>query len=245
MNGDFMHDPSHVVALPPGSDVLFSRPHPLHFRPYLYEGYMEEHRQLFEKLDLTMRIAAVKLPPNLGQYATTGDLHARGGYPGPIRLTLALPPMLEPKSEPLLTTGQTTVGDFIYLFYNPVSTIRVAFDHWSHGGPSSENLEIDYAQPLVVTLSTGALFPPVSGSESDATRAVRDLLFVQVNHRVIFAQKAQTYPASPNSISFGCNFIGGSTTRPAFTGRILKIETVSPEEILAAIAGNPPAKNGK
>jgi hypothetical protein len=246
MNGDFLHDPSHVVTLPPGSTVLFSRPHPLQFRPYLYEGYLEEHRRLFEKLDLTMRVADVKLPPNLSQYATVGDLQAFGGYPGPIRLTLELPPMLEPKSEPLLTTGQTTVGDFIYLFYNNVATIRVAFDHWKYGGPSSGNLEIDYHRPLVVTLSTGALFPPASGPEADATRILREMLFVQINDRVIFAQKAPAYPASPNSISFGCNFIGGSTTRPMFTGRILKIETVRPEEILEAIRKKPPPpKDGK
>ena len=201
---------------------------------------------MFEKLDLTMRLAEVKLPPNLSQYATVGDLHAHSGYPGPVRLTLELPPMVERKAEPLLTTGRPTVGDFIYLLYNDATTIRVAFDHWSVGGPTSSGLEIDYRQPLVVTLSTGALFPPVSGAEleSAATRAVRELLFVQVNGRVIFAQKAQTYPASANSISFGCNFLGGSTTRPMFTGKILKIEAVAPEEILAAIQAELPAKNG-
>lgn len=77
-----------------------------------------------------------------------------------------------------LTTGRPTVGDFIYLFHNDASTIRVAFDHWSVGGPSSASLETDYRQPRVVTLSTGALFPPVSGSESESavTRAVREPL---------------------------------------------------------------------
>jgi hypothetical protein len=64
---------------------------------------------------------------------------------------------------------------------------------------------------------------------------------VQVSDRVIFTQKAQTYPVSANSISFGCNFLAGAP----FTGRILMVETVSPGEILAAIQMQIPAKDGK
>lgn len=43
-------------ALPPGHQVLLASPHPLAWRPYLYEGFKREQRDLYEAAHLEMQL---------------------------------------------------------------------------------------------------------------------------------------------------------------------------------------------
>jgi len=47
------------APLPPRSEVLLRSPHPLAWRPYLYEGYTHAQRDRFEATDISMRLVLV------------------------------------------------------------------------------------------------------------------------------------------------------------------------------------------
>jgi hypothetical protein len=48
------------APLPSGAKVLLASPHPLAWRPYLYEGFTHAQRDLFESTDISMRLVFVE-----------------------------------------------------------------------------------------------------------------------------------------------------------------------------------------
>lgn len=212
-----------VLSTLPDHEVILASPNPLQYRPYLFEGYNAAERRLLESADIRMRLIAV----NRARFDHPAEL--RRPYPGVVQLTVRLPDKLLPPGvpEPLLVTGETGRGDFIYLVYQDGSSIRLGFDHWSAGGTVSDPIPIDPTKPLEITLSMGPLHGPLSPEQLAAWKVdPHRWLYAEVNGRVIWSREAEFHPAAPGSISLLNNYIGGSTAGIRFTGTVIKVESL-------------------
>jgi len=207
----------------PDHDVLLASPNPMQYRPYLSEGYVERTRVLLEQTDFRMRLIAV----NQARFDYPSEL--RLPYPGMVKLTLRLPRDRPGQHEPLMVTGETGAGDFIYLVYESAGTVRVGYDHWGVAGKLSEPLPVDYETPAVIKLSAGSLHDPAAAPEEGPD--LRQWLHVEINDRVIWSHPAKFHPAPAASIAFGVNFIGGSTAGNRFSGEILKVQSLRSPQV--------------
>jgi hypothetical protein len=164
------------------------------------------------------------------------------GYPGPVRLKLFFPTTAPRVPEPLIVTGQTGKGDFIYVRYEGKDRIRVGFDHWGVNGGESPPVAIDRAEAHELAISFGALMPPGDSPlyrQAPDLLRLRTLLWVSLDGRPIFVTPMAAHPTRPAQIILGANFIGGSTAAADFTGRILAAEDVDPDAVLAQLNAPP------
>ena len=153
-------------------------------------------------------------------------------YTGPLKLTLQLPRVFPTRSEPLLTTGAPTAGDFLEIIYETPTQIRIGFDHWAHGGPKSEPIRIDPEIPLEVDVSIGGLYPgadrfPALGLDL----RLKHYLWVRVGGAVVLSAPQDSWPSSPDSVTVAENWIGGTTTLPFFSGKVLQVDNLPPGAI--------------
>jgi hypothetical protein len=140
LNAYFFHQ-AVFADLRASHHTLWSAPHPLQYRPYQYEGYRRDQRALFDSHDITMRL--VYLDAVSQQLLRMPD-PVLEGYFGPIRITLTLPPKRGIYGEPLVVTGRSEKGDFLYLGCLPKEhTVQVGFDHWGSGGPLTAPIPVD------------------------------------------------------------------------------------------------------
>ncbi|HVT72516.1 MAG TPA: hypothetical protein VHD61_05220 [Lacunisphaera sp.] len=220
--GDMLTGRASLIDGLPDHDVLFAEPHPMQYRPYLFEGFKEDVRDLFARTDIRMQLIAV----NHARFDHPAALlHP---YPGVVRMTLEMPDVRPPGvPEPILVTGETGRGDFIYLVYQADSSLRIGFDHWGVAGLLSDPTPVDFTKPVTITLSTGPLHDD-SHAALNETQAIdpRRWLYVEINGQVIWSRPAEFHAAPPDSISFLNNYIGGSTAGRKFTGRVVKIQSL-------------------
>lgn len=204
----------------PDHEVLLATPHPLQYRPYLFEGFPEAQRTALEQADIRMRLIAIN--------AARADIamNLRRPYPGVIRLTLRLPKIPGPVPEPLIVTGVAGKGDMIYVVYDSPTTIRLGHDHWGIGATVSEPLPVDYDRPVTLTVSMGPLHAPVPAGENPPSPDLTHWLHLELDGRQVWSRPAEFHAALPASISLGENYIGGSTCGIRFTGRILRAESL-------------------
>ena len=88
--------------------------------------------------------------------STTGP----GAMRGAEHMIVRLPAQKTGRGEPLLVTGKTGAGDFIYVTYEDEKHIRLGYDHWGVGGMKTDPIEIDYSVPHEIWVSLGTLYPP-------------------------------------------------------------------------------------
>ncbi len=219
-----------VFANLPDHDLLMVSPNPLQYLPYQLEGHNERQRANLAGRDIRMKLIAV----NRSWFSQPVEL--RHPYPGVVQMVLRLPQDRTGAREPLLISGSTGSGDLLYLIYDSPHTVRLGFDHWAVSGMESEPVEVDYSQPVTVTLSTGPLHDPAMkpDAELSSTNAnLRQWLFAQVNSRVVWSRPAEFHPAAPSSVTYGVNYIGGSTCGPRFGGGIVSLKSLVLPPILA------------
>ncbi|HTX67071.1 MAG TPA: hypothetical protein VMD31_14970 [Opitutaceae bacterium] len=225
-------------AMPPaGGTVVLQARHPLRFRPYLYEGYTREQRAWFDDHDVTMLL--MRVDGGTPVLARPPDPMLEG-YVGPVSLDVMLPGTPGLAGEPLVTTGETGRGDFLYLICAPATgTIRIGLDHWRYGGPISSEIAVDYSRPHRFDLSLGSLMPPDSSGLYRLRPEWRPLdrwLFVRLDGKIVFSQAVESYPAAPFELAIAANSIGGTTANPAFGGVLLRAEPLDPAGVAALIA---------
>jgi hypothetical protein len=168
------------------------------------------------------------LPPGPGRLA---------GYPGAIRLLLAFPEGRSGAGEPLLTTGVTGAGDFVFVRYVDERHIRIGLDHWGAGGPVGEPIEIEPGRVQELAISGGFLYPPAGSEwyrETPGAKELTEVVWVELNGRTIIRAPLTPHPSQPANIVFGRNLIGGSSSDRAFTGTLLQSLPL-PEAELRAI----------
>lgn len=159
-------------------------------------------------------------------------------YPGPVRIRLRFPKNLTGRNEPIVVTGITSRGDFIFVRYEDDKHIRLGLDHWLVGGPLSEPVPCDYSVPHDLTISMGSLLTPADPKQPDspAVARLRTHGLVQLDGKTIIACASAFHPTKPDQITLGANRIGGSTAESLFYGDILRAERVAPDEVVKALS---------
>lgn len=140
---------------------------------------------------------------------------------GAVRMRLLLPlARVQDAREPLLVTGVTGAGDFVYVQYLGENLIRLGVDHWGSVGIRTEPFRVDFGVEHTIEIAMGALFPAMT---EDSRREHVRLLF---DGTKVLESTQDTYDSSPYDVTIGTNAIGGSTCDYAFTGRILETERI-------------------
>lgn len=142
---------------------------------------------------------------------------------GPVQLIVILPQGRTSRQEPLLTTGRTGRGDFIYVVYLDAGHIRLGYDHWGVSGGLSDPIAIDYAAPHAFLLSLGSLYPEETdpawgGIPPEERRRLKSEMTVLLDGQEVFTAHFAAHPSTPAEVVAGLNPIGGSNCDPAFTG---------------------------
>jgi hypothetical protein len=164
-----------------------------------------------------------------GEILAGGGTEGPAGYPGPVRIQLRFPPGRAGYGEPLVVTGATGAGDIVYVRYVSEHRLRIGFDHWNKGGPVSRQIEYDPGTAHELILSLGSLLPSM-GPGGDTFAFLRRRCSILLDGTPVLACESEFYPATPAQVFVGENPIGGSTTGPAFTGQIIRVEPVKPEQ---------------
>jgi hypothetical protein len=145
---------------------------------------------------------------------------------GSLKLKVLLPTGRSGGSEPLVTTGETGAGDFVYVVYLDPQHIKFGFDHWGVRGFGSDPMALDFSKPHDVEISIGSLFPAdgdilFGNLEETAVEALKERVLVKLDGATVIDAVSNCYESPPDLVTIGRNEIGGSTTGPAFTGKIL------------------------
>jgi hypothetical protein len=142
----------------------------------------------------------------------------REGKYGAVEMSVNFPYNVLGTQEPLVVTGVTGAGDFVYVRYADPSHVVIGFDHWGIGGILGNPFEVDYGQTHRIAISIQSLYPP--GSAPHDSKAVR----VFIDGKPALVGSYICHPSTADRIKIGLNPIGGSTCGPKFTGRILSVE---------------------
>jgi hypothetical protein len=146
---------------------------------------------------------------------------------GAIRLVVRLPVGETFKSEPLVTTGRTLLGDVIFVNYLGKNRVSVGHDFWGRAPAVSKPITINFLVPQVVEISMESLARPKrwwSGRPATGPYEVS----VKWNGQEILSDGRGSNPPGPEQTEIGSNLIGASTCGTRFSGEILESEAIEP-----------------
>jgi hypothetical protein len=143
---------------------------------------------------------------------------ANTGSYGAIEMSVLFPPNMLGRGDPLVVTGVSGAGDFVYVKYVDLGHVIIGFDHWGVGGSLSEPIEVSYNDVHRIGISMDSLYPPEVRAHLPGT--VR----VTLDGDEVLETPWHCYPSGSEDITIGRNEIGGSTCGQEFTGRILSVE---------------------
>ncbi|PTY05642.1 hypothetical protein DB347_14830 [Opitutaceae bacterium EW11] len=133
---------------------------------------------------------------------------ATGFKYGPLEITLKFPHGRTGKIEPLVSTGWEFYSDHLFVIYLDDHTVRLGFDHISHGTKISAPLELDFDTVHKIRVEMGSLYPPgehpyYSGMTELEKASLLRWLKVVVDGKPAIETTQAFYDASPESISIG------------------------------------------
>lgn len=124
-------------------------------------------------------------------------------------------------SEPLLVHGRPPVADFIYLYYITPEFIQIGVESMGRGGPLTDLIRIDYAQPHEIELILGAFLPPAAHPYYDAWSpdtgaTLRRMLRIKFDGIIVLdavidyhaGREIFLWGKSPEEAAFGQQFTG-------------------------------------
>lgn len=154
---------------------------------------------------------------------------------GPLQLQLRLPPLpsVVGRAEPLVATGRTGAGDFVFVRYVDATHVQFGFDHWGVGGAVSEPIALDNSRVHAVEIRMGSFYPESADRRwGDTPAPVRTRrtkhMELLLDGRVVLSAPLPSHPTTRAEITVGLNRIGGSSCGEKFTGDILAVERLSP-----------------
>jgi hypothetical protein len=153
---------------------------------------------------------------------------------GPFHLVVRFPPRKPGRQEPLLSTGHTGAGDFVYVVYADDGHVRIGFDHWAVGGGLSAPIAVDYGAPHELWISMGSLFPGADddrawrGLDPNLRRSLAGQVDVRLDGKAVLSLQDATYPSAAGEVTVARNAIGGSTSDPEFSGTVIYAERTGP-----------------
>jgi len=153
---------------------------------------------------------------------------------GAVALTVRLPVDRPGAREPLLVTGRTGAGDFVYVVYDGPDSVRFGYDRWGVGGPLGEPVKVDYGTEHRIEISLGSLYPAIddhagwADAPADWRRNRLARVEVRLDGQPVLEHDSPAHPAGPDEVSIGSNPIGGSSCDATFTGTIVSTRRIPP-----------------
>ena len=224
-------------AIPPPHVVVLRRRHPLQFLPYQYEGYTRQQRRDLNTHDISMRVVRLTDTETGNAISLPHGNALWGDYPGPVRMTLSFPQTPEGQGQPIVTSGRPFVGDFLYVIPEAAGQIRFGYDDWGGRSFTTEPLHVDATRPHELLVSMGSLYPAENATQVGPPELaqLRDYLLVVLDGKTIVSRRVPYHTVSPETITFGINFIKGSTADPAFLGSITRLARAGLDEVVGRI----------
>lgn len=236
-----LENASHLWAmklqpLSDGEEVILRASHPLQFRPLQYEGFSAAQRDQLNTRD----VAAMRLV-SVTRQIVSASLRSRLASDKtlpPVSIRLKLPAGTSGRAEPLLTSGVTGKGDFIYIRYTDSRHIQVGLDHWGGRFIESKPIPVDYAKTHTITLSCPILatFESIGDWPTELRETLNQRLVVRWDGALLINEAAQMHRARNRDVFLGVNYIGGSTTAENFTGVFESVEEASQTELADSFA---------
>lgn len=143
---------------------------------------------------------------------------------GALRVEARFPEKPAYPTEPLVVTGVTGAGDFLYVRYLGDGRVRFGFDHWGFEGGEGEPVTLEPGRAHTVDLTMDSLYEPTDQNAA----ARRNRVEVRLDGRVVLALESPTHPSAARDILIGENRIGGSTCGPRFSGTMKAVLRQSP-----------------
>ncbi len=136
-----------------------------------------------------------------------------------IEMRISMPPVRPTGTrEPIVITGSTARGDFLYVEYLDADRVRFGLEHWGKPGIYSPPVPWGDARGRRVKVSLGS-FPWVSAKPADR-------VVLRIDDEIVWDTQARFYDADATDVFVGCNPIGGTACGSSFSGRITEIKPV-------------------
>lgn len=171
-------------------------------------------------------------------WPTSRTLHAQSGRGpneafGPLAFEVEFPRGAAGRTEPLVTSGLTGAGDFIYVRYIDDEHVRFGFDHWGVHGFLGDPVKISSGQRHRLKISMGSLYPPANdpwfaGQSGHYVQTAKNHVSVFCDDLLVLSAESSAYESPASFIRIGENSIGGSTTSSAFSGAISTTHRLTP-----------------
>ncbi len=157
------------------------------------------------------------------------------GYCGPLRLRVRVPLGTEGQAEPLVVSGKTGAGDFVFVRHLSGGRVSFGFDHWGVGGPESAPIVLKESREVEMVISYGGVMPPANAAlyrRVPALAELRGAVIVSVDKQIVIAATLKSHPSAPGDVVVGSNLIGGSTTAPQFGGDFVSVGSEPADAVL-------------
>jgi hypothetical protein len=202
-----------------GKPVLGGAPdHPAYRQPVVISGINAagvpgvEERFMGPRLDLS--VVAGNGAPGVAQAS------------GPVHMIVSLPADKPGRGEPLVATGHSGAGDYVYIFYADASHVQICLDHWGQQLVKSAPIPVDYGAPHEIWIEMNSLNPPGS-------HAAGSPVTVTFDGARVLSSATPAYPSTQAEVAIGRNSIHGSNADPAFTGTVDFVERILPGSVPA------------
>jgi len=139
-------------------------------------------------------------------------------FPSPLTCTVVFERGTPGRGEPLITTGRTGAGDFLYIRYIDPETIAFGYDSWGRGGPVSGPVRVAPGRRRLLRVAMPALNPARVASQPPYR------LRVWYNGIVVLTGEVGAHRRASREIRFGQNPIGGTSCGPSFSGQLRRLD---------------------
>jgi hypothetical protein len=204
VNDTFLHNPDWNVPTPEGARILWSRPHPFNFIPYLFEGYGEKERTAYLQRERSMKVLRFDGVRPIGSFPYAFKLAFSPGLQSPQNL-----------AEPILCSGSTGAGDLIFLQYLDSGAATIGYDHW--GSAARVSMPFAFArghEHSIIVIAPCLIGDGTTGEHGKQVgERWRHRVFVSVDGIVVMNAAAEFYATDEYKITVGLNLIGASTSQ--------------------------------
>ncbi len=132
----------------------------------------------------------------------------------PLKLVAEFEPGVPGRSEPLLTSGITDAGDFLYVRFLDSDTAVFCYDSWGAGGPTSRPVKLRPGLPHPLEIDGPMLTPPDESTTADSH------LRVVCDGEVVLNANVSHHLRTLDQLYLGANPIGGTSCGQAFHGSL-------------------------
>lgn len=133
---------------------------------------------------------------------------------GPYQMKIKFPKSLNEGFEPILTSGEYSMANYLCVGYKNDNNIVFIFNHGS-GGEESAPIMINPGKYYDLEVSTGDLYPEVVTKDYYVKSA-----FVKLNGKEVYRTKTWFYPSNAEEVYIGKNNFAGRHCKRKFTGVI-------------------------